>query len=87
MTRSADEVRALIVAVLGEVASVDTAGLGADDDLFEVGIDSLDFTTVIVEVEERLGEDLPADAFDRFAELEVFTLNTVAEAISGHAPS
>lgn len=73
----------LIVSAGADVGDIDLSAVDRDTDLFDLGIDSLHFTTVLVEVEERLGDDIPAEAFDRFAELERFTLNNILTALAG----
>ena len=75
----------LIVAAAAEVGDVDLSTVDRDADLFDLGIDSLHFTTVLVEVEERLGDDIPAEAFDRFAELDRFTIDSILDALTGPA--
>lgn len=50
-----------IVTAAAEVGDVDLSGVDRNADLFDLEVDSLLFTTVLVEVEERLGEDIPAE--------------------------
>jgi acyl carrier protein len=78
-----DQLRQVLLEVAEESSAVDLAGLDGDADLFDLGVDSLQFAMMLVEVEERLGEDLSTEAFDRLAELQAATLDAILDALAG----
>lgn len=78
-----DRLRTIVLEVAAERSPIDLSTLDEDADLYELGLDSLQFATLLVEVEERLDEELPAEAFDRLAELEKATFRSILEALAG----
>jgi acyl carrier protein len=77
-----NRLRTIVLEVAAESSPIDLSTIDEDADLYELGFDSLEFATVLVEVEDRLGEELPAEAFDRLAELERPTLRGVLTALA-----
>lgn len=78
-----DRLRSILLEVAAESSPIDISALDEDADLLALGFDSLQFATVLVEVEDRLGEELPTEAFDRLAEMETPTLRSVLVALAG----
>lgn len=78
-----DRLRQIIFEVAAENSAIDLAAVDEDADLYELGVDSLQFATVLVEVEERLDEELTMEAFDRLAELQKASLNSILDALVG----
>lgn len=85
MRHDRSSLRDLITSAIADVTDVDVSSIDPGADLFEVGIDSLHFTAILIEVEERLEEDISPEAFDRFADIDRFTLDTIADALAGPA--
>lgn len=59
--------------VAGAIAAA--AGVAADEltahqDIFELGLDSLDFWSILMDVEDDLGEEVPSAVLDRLAEID-----------------
>jgi len=67
-----DQIRTII----GEVIEgFDAAGLGVDAPFLEAGLDSLDLASVLLEVQEQFGVEVPEgqeDDFDTLAKLAAF---------------
>ncbi|HEV7722118.1 MAG TPA: acyl carrier protein [Iamia sp.] len=80
-----EELYDLIVATAADGEEIDLSTVARDADLVGLGFDSLHFTTLLIEVEERLGDEITPEAFDRFADLEVFSLDAILDALIGPA--
>lgn len=75
-----DRFETLLASQLGKAAA---AGLTADDDLFDEGLDSLGVVALVVAVEESYGIEFPDEALDR----ETFrTPGRLWAAVSGLLP-
>lgn len=72
MTRSSDDLEALVRSVLSEVApDADVDGLGADDDIRDtLDLDSVDFLNVMVAIHERTGIDVPERDYGKLSTLD-----------------
>lgn len=55
---------------LASVIDIDRSSITNDLDLSELGLDSLDLTTVVLEIESRLDVEVPANVLDQIAELD-----------------
>ncbi|MBI2765897.1 MAG: acyl carrier protein [Chloroflexi bacterium] len=64
---TSDELRAAVLASLGDIApEADLAGLADDDDLRdELDLDSMDFLNFIIGIHERTGIDVPERDYSR----------------------
>lgn len=76
------EIRSIIIDSCQQVSTEDELVIDGSTDLSEIGIDSLDFTALIIEIEDRLPDLLSADTLDEITELELFTVDTVTEVLS-----
>ena len=81
--RSRDEIRAVILDVLGAIApEVDPASIDPDQPLREqIDIDSFDFLNVIIRLHEVLGVDIPERDYG-----ELLTLNRSVAYLARCAP-
>ena len=52
-------------AISKSVDDFDASGLGADDDFFDAGLDSLDHATVLLGIQEECGLTIPDEAVDQ----------------------
>lgn len=52
-------------AIAKSVDDFDASGLGADDDFFDAGLDSLDHATVLLGIQEECGLTIPDEAVDQ----------------------
>jgi len=52
-------------AISKSVDDFDVSGLGADDDFFDAGLDSLDHATVLLGIQEECGLTIPDEAVDQ----------------------
>ena len=44
--------------------------LERDTDIFDLGVDSLDFWNILMDVEDRAGAEVPGEVLDRLAQLD-----------------
>lgn len=73
-------IKSSLLAVLGSTASTDL--IDDDTNLFDIGIDSMNMTELLLDLEQRFGltlapEDLSADLFLRFYNLASFVQSHV----------
>jgi len=74
--------RAALVDALRAVMDLDGEPVGDDTNLVDLGFDSLDLASVLVEIEDRIGSDVPSDVLDEIAELgDAMTVGAVTELI------
>ncbi|WP_104012941.1 acyl carrier protein [Burkholderia anthinoferrum] len=74
-TSVSETVKACLLSVLGSTLSTDL--IVDDTNLFDVGVDSMNMTDLLLQLEQRFGftlapEDLSADLFLRFGNLVSF---------------
>ena len=65
---SASQMRAALVTALAHVAGRDPAAIDDSTALAELAVDSLELTSVLLEMEDLLGSELPVDTLARFSE-------------------
>lgn len=75
--RPREEIRVAIVAAIAVVADTPSDEIQPEVRLDELGLDSLTFTEVLVEVEDRLGVEIPAEVLSRIE--EIGQIETVAD--------
>lgn len=76
------DIRKIIVASVEDLSPSGAEAIDGSTDLTELGIDSLEFTSLVIEIEDQLPEPLPADALDRLADLERYTLDAVLDLLT-----
>jgi acyl carrier protein len=59
-----------VLTAVASVAGTDAALIADDTRLASLGLDSLDYTSVLLEVEEILGAELPLEALAEVAEAD-----------------
>lgn len=69
---SPDEIRAIVLSALGEIApEADAASIAPGENLREqLDLDSMDFLNFVIAVHERLGIEIPEADYPRLASLD-----------------
>lgn len=65
-----DDIRTIIASV---IEGFDAASLGMNSPFTEAGLDSLDLATVLLEVQEKFGVEVPSDEEDQYDTLAKLT--------------
>jgi acyl carrier protein len=65
---SAAQMRAALITALAHVAGRDPAGIDDSTALADLAVDSLELTSVLLEMEDLLGSELSMDALARFSD-------------------
>jgi acyl carrier protein len=82
------DLREVVLDAIAAAARVEPAAVRADADLGELGLDSLDFSTILIEIEDRLGVEVPVEVLDRLSEIEhVTTVGDVLGLLSRWSPA
>ena len=84
------ELRKIIVAAIADAADLPPDEVHDDLDLLAMGLDSLDFARILIDIEDSIGDDVPSEVLDRLMELgDVVTIRNVVDLLStwGPAPS
>lgn len=63
------QIREHVVSALSGAADIPVEKLTDDVDLLELGLDSLDFWSMVMDIEDGVGADVPADVLDRLAQM------------------
>lgn len=83
MTAALTDIQHAILRALADAADLPLARLGRDVELDDLGLDSLDLWTVLIDVEDRTGVAVPAEVFDELASLDgTPTVGGVLDAIA-----
>jgi acyl carrier protein len=69
-TENMTELQRVVLAVIAAAASVPPEELDPDRDVFELGLDSIDFWSILMDVEEEVGEEVPSEVLDRLSEID-----------------
>ena len=82
---SADELRAVVFAVLGEIApEVDSSALRGDRPLRDqVDLDSMDFLNLLVGVHQQTGIEIPESDYAKLATLDQLVAYLVEHSLEG----
>jgi len=73
----------VLLAAIATVAGVPGAALVSTTKLTEIGIDSMKFTEVLLEVERRMAHELPADVVERiYAAPPIETVEDLVRALA-----
>ena len=82
-----DQLRTVVVTALATAAEIDPAEIDDHTDMLALGLDSLSFASVIIDIEDAMGEEVPVEVLDRFLDIgEVVTLRDVVEILSTWEP-
>lgn len=78
----------IVLDALAGVAELPPASVTRDADITDLGLDSLDFWTILMDVEDRLGAPVPSEVLDRLARLDTtVTVGHVLDAMAGWGPT
>jgi acyl carrier protein len=77
------ELREIVIGAVARAADLAASEIHDDLDLLDVGLDSLDFGTILIEVEQEAGAELPADVLDRLVDPgHIITVRHVLELLA-----
>jgi acyl carrier protein len=77
------DLQTVVIRSIAIAAETDPGELGPDTELSGLGLDSLDFSTILIEIEDALGAEVPADVLDQLGSVdEVMTVGDVAGLLS-----
>lgn len=80
-------VQKIVMEALASAAELPVDELDLDTDIFDLGLDSLDFWTILMEVEDRTGAEVPSEVFDILAQLDSqITVIQVLDAMAAWNP-
>jgi acyl carrier protein len=87
-TANSTDLQLLVREAIASAAGVDIAELREDRDVFELGLDSLDFWSILLDIEEQVGSQVPPEVLDQLAALDdVVTVGRLLNAVSGWDPA
>ncbi len=81
-----DAIQEAVVAVVAEATGRPAEEITDDLDLFALGLDSLDLSAALVELEDRLDADIPVSVIDELFEADHVALQTLVAALSRALP-
>ena len=77
------ELRTIVVTALATAAEIDPAEIEDSTDMFDLGLDSLSFATILIDIEDAVGEEVPAEVLDRFLDIgDVVLLRDVVDILA-----
>ena len=80
--------RIVIVHALAGAANVEPDEIHDQRNIFDLGLDSLDFAAAVIDIEDRLGEDIPPEVLDRFLNVgDAVTIGDVVRVFSTWVPA
>lgn len=84
MSNPQAELRAVIVGAIAGVASRPPDELSDDVDLLQLGLDSLDFARILIDIEDAVGAEIPPYVLDRIIEEtpDVVTMGSILGMLS-----
>lgn len=63
-------VQKIVLETLAYAASLPIDDVDRDANIFDLGLDSLDFWTILMDIEERAGTEVPSEVLDALAQLD-----------------
>lgn len=75
-------VRDAVVAAVAGVAGVPAAEIDPDADLRDLGIDSLDFSSILLEYEDLVGAEVPIEVLDAFGTQATLSVHEFVRVLS-----
>lgn len=79
--------REIALEAIAAAADVPVEELTDDADLLDIGLDSVDFWTVLLNIEDRLDLEVPAEVLDRLAQLrDKVTVGELAVVLASWTP-
>jgi acyl carrier protein len=83
MSFDRDQLRTVVVTALATAAEIDPGQFDDSTNMVDLGLDSLSFAGVIIDIEDAMGEEVPVEVLDRFLDVgDVVTLRDVIEILS-----
>lgn len=81
------QLRDVVVAAVAKAAEVEPATIQDDLDLVDLGLDSLNFAGILIDIEDAIGAEIPAEVLDRFLDVgDVVTIRHVVDLLSAWEP-
>jgi acyl carrier protein len=81
------KLREVVVTAIAKAAEVEPGTIHDDLDLFDLGLDSLNFAGILIDIEDAIGAEIPAEVLDRFLDIgDVVTIRDVVGLLSGWDP-
>ena len=81
------ELRRIVVRAAATAADLTEDELGDDVDLFSIGLDSLSFATILIDIEDTMGAEVPGEVLDGFLEVgDQVTIAKVVDLLSNWDP-
>src|SRR5262245_54544794 len=75
--------REIVVGAIAAAAELAPDQVTDDLNLFDLGLDSLNFAGILIDIEDAVGAEVPAEVLDRFLEVgETVTLGDVVAVLS-----
>lgn len=79
--------REIAIEAIAAAAGLPVEELTDDADLLDIGLDSVDFWTVLLNIEDRLDLEVPAEVLDRLAQLrDKVTVGELAVVLASWTP-
>ena len=83
MPEEPTKLRTIIVNAIANAAEIAPESLQDDLNLFDLGLDSLNFAGILIDIEDAVGEEIPAEVLDRFLDVgDVVTIRDVLNLLS-----
>lgn len=87
MSVTSTAVQEIVLNALATAAELPVSSLKRTTDVFDLGLDSMDFWTILMDVEDQTGADVPAEVLDRLAQFDSqVTVGDVLDAMAGWNP-
>ena len=80
------ELRKIVLNAIDAASDSGPREIDGSTDLTSLGIDSLEFTSIIIEIEDQLGGPLSMETLDGFGALSQYTLDAIVGLLSGTIP-
>ena len=81
-------IRTIVAGAIADAAKVEPGDIPDDRNIFDLGLDSLDFTAIVIDIEDRLGADIPPEVLDSFLNVgAAVTIGDVVRVFSTWAPT
>lgn len=64
------ELRDIVVGAIAKTAGLPPEEMHEGVDLLGLGLDSLDFSTILIEIEDGVGAEVPSDVLDRLIQVD-----------------
>jgi acyl carrier protein len=82
-----DKLRAIVVSAVATAAEMHPDEIDDTRNLFDLGLDSLSFASILIDIEDGVGEEVPAEVLDRFLDIgDVVTIGDVVGILATWEP-